>query len=52
MGEIVNWLAWGNGEPCPFCGKPFEKVDIQHLFDEHADALTKQIFTPRREAKP
>jgi DNA repair exonuclease SbcCD ATPase subunit len=37
-------IDWGNGEPCPFCGKPFDKVDSEHLFKEHEKELKEILF--------
>jgi DNA repair exonuclease SbcCD ATPase subunit len=42
--EITGMLAWGNGEPCPICGKPFEKADFKHLLTEHRDELNRRLF--------
>ncbi len=39
----MKWLAWGNKEPCPFCGKYFEKADFDHLKDEHPEELEKAL---------
>lgn len=36
---IVGVLAWGNGEPCPICGKHFEKANLEH-FLSHPEAMS------------
>ena len=37
-------IDWGNGEPCPFCGKPFKKVDMKHLEEEHKEIMMEILF--------
>ena len=37
---ISGMIDWGNGEPCPICGKAFEKPDIKHLL-EHPEAMAR-----------
>lgn len=41
-----GFVAVGNGEPCPVCGKPFEKsVDVmEHLAKEHKEWLMNKMF--------
>ena len=33
-------IGWGNGEPCPICGKEFDKPDMEHLLS-HPEAMNK-----------
>lgn len=46
--EITGMIAWGNGEPCPICGKPFEKADMDHLLS-HPEAM--KILHPEKKVK-
>lgn len=39
-----KFIDWGNGEPCPFCGKHFDKADMQHILDEHKDIMMEILF--------
>ena len=39
-----KFIDWGNGEPCPICNKLFDKVDFQHLIDEHWDIVKNILF--------
>jgi hypothetical protein len=36
--KIKNFIAWGNGEPCPICKQPFQKPDMNHLLT-HPEAV-------------
>lgn len=43
---ISGMVAWGNGEPCPFCGRgdiPDEE-HADHLKDEHGPKLLSELF--------
>lgn len=42
--EISGMLSWGNGEPCPICGKKFKRASLPHLFDEHKEEVFKELF--------
>lgn len=37
---VTGMIAWGNGEPCPVCGKHFEAADAKHLLS-HPEAMEK-----------
>ena len=39
-----KFIDWGAGEPCPFCGKEFEKVDYVHIEKEHKDLMMEILF--------
>lgn len=42
---ITGFVAWGNGEPCPFCGKMIpDEEHIKHIFEEHEEELSKKLF--------
>ena len=43
--EITGFIAVGNGEPCPYCGKPFEKADdvFKHMEVEHKEQMLKDL---------
>jgi len=45
--DIAGMIAWGNGEPCPVCGKRFEKPDIEHLMS-HPEAKEKLFPTQKK----
>jgi hypothetical protein len=54
----MNYLAVGNGEPCPFCGKILDSrpemkgEDIQkHLFRFHEKELLDKLFPKGKELK-
>lgn len=38
--RITGMIAWGNGEPCPICKRPFDKPDTGHLL-AHPEALAR-----------
>jgi len=44
--SITGHIAWGNGEPCPICKKPFAEPDIEHLLT-HPEAM--DILFPKKE---
>jgi hypothetical protein len=47
--EREGYIAWGNGEPCPVCGKLFERADVGHLLT-HPEAV--QRLFPRATIPP
>lgn len=47
--KITGLIAWGNGEPCPICGKEFEMADMDHLLS-HPEAM--KILHPETRAIP
>lgn len=46
MTDYTGMISWGNGEPCPICGKPFKVTDIEHLLS-HPEA--KKLLFPKRD---
>jgi len=55
--EMIGFLAIGNNEPCPFCGKILDSrpemkgEDIQeHLFKFHKKEVVDKLF-PKKEGK-
>ena len=45
--KITGMLAWGNGEPCPICNKPYKTPDIEHLLS-HPE-LKNILFPMKKE---
>lgn len=44
-GMISGFVAWGNGEPCPYCEKMIpDEEHVKHLFDEHRDEMMGDLF--------
>ena len=39
-----KFIDWGNGEPCPFCNKIFEKADMKHIEKEHKELMMEILF--------
>lgn len=52
MTEIITGiLAWGNGEPCPICGKAFEKADLEHLLSHPETYERLGVVSPFKRIK-
>ena len=45
----TGMITWGNGEPCPICGKPFKKANFKHLEKEHKEEMMKLLFPEEEE---
>jgi len=43
--EITGFIAVGNGEPCPYCGKPFEQSEdcLKHIEKKHLKQMLKDV---------
>lgn len=43
--KITGMVAWGNGEPCPFCGEMVpDEQHMEHLFQEHKKEMNEKLF--------
>lgn len=49
---MIKLVAWGNGEPCPFCQKMIpDKDHVNHLIEEHAEDLQFALFGKKEAEK-